>query len=81
MVIYVKSPETDAAVRLLARRTGRTLTEAIDDAVREKLDRLDPQETGSPAHTRFDEAVAQLEAWGAGIEDPDDLYDEAGLPR
>ncbi len=81
MVIYVKSPETDAAVRLLARRTGRTLTEAIDDAVREKLDRLDPQDPASPAHARFDEAVAQLRAWGPGIEDPDDLYDEAGLPR
>lgn len=81
MVIYVKSPETDAAVRLLARRTGKTLTEAIDDAVREQLRRLDPHDPASLAHSRFDDAVAQLQSWGAGIENPDDLYDEAGLPR
>lgn len=77
MVINVESPEIDAAVRLLARRTGRTPTEAIDDAVREKLDRLDPRESQTSGQARFVEAATRSETRGAGIADPDDLGDEA----
>lgn len=37
MALNIKDPETEKAVRLLARRRGLTLTEAVRQAVRSEL--------------------------------------------
>jgi antitoxin VapB len=37
MALHIRDPETDAAVRALAKRTGLGLTEAVRLAVTEKL--------------------------------------------
>lgn len=42
MALHIRDPETDAAVRKLARRTGLTMTEAVRVAVEEKLAALEP---------------------------------------
>ena len=81
MVIYIKNVDTDEAVRLLARRTGQSLTEAIDEAVRERLLRLDLPDAAGPLEARFEAAVARLQSWDASIGDTDGLYDDTGLPR
>ncbi len=40
MGILIRDPETEARVRKLAKRTGRTITAAIDHAVDQELARL-----------------------------------------
>ena len=40
MALNIKDPETDQLARRLAAATGETVTEAVRNAVREKLDRL-----------------------------------------
>lgn len=41
MGIFIKKPDTEAKIRELAARTGETLTDAIDHAVKQRLARLD----------------------------------------
>ncbi len=42
MGILIRNSETEAKVRKLAKRTGRTITAAIDHAVDQELARLVP---------------------------------------
>jgi antitoxin VapB len=85
MPLSIKDPDADRLARALAQRTGETLTEAVINALRERLER----------ELRKDEAVETL------IEDvmeigrhctslplldrrrPDEIlgYDENGLPQ
>lgn len=82
MVVYVKNAETDRRIRELARLTGRSLTDAVDDAVRERLERLRMAPgTRQQARARFDALVAAAQRRTRTIAGDDDLYDEAGLPR
>jgi hypothetical protein len=43
MAFHVSNPEVDEHVRALAELTGKTITQAIDDAVMEKLRYLQPR--------------------------------------
>lgn len=45
MAVLIKDDETDYLIRLLAKRTGESMTEAVKKAVRERLEQ-----------TRFSEA-------------------------
>lgn len=40
MGLNIKKPSTEAAIRELAARTGESLTEVVESAVREKLERI-----------------------------------------
>lgn len=40
MSLNIKDPETDRLVRVLAAETGETITAAVANAVRERLDRV-----------------------------------------
>lgn len=42
MGVFIKNPATEAKIRQLAARTGESLTEAIDHAVDERLERFGP---------------------------------------
>lgn len=44
MALNIKDPETEEAVRLLARRRGLSLTEAVRQAVRSELDKSELSE-------------------------------------
>jgi antitoxin VapB len=48
MGLNIKNREVEAAIRQLAERTGESLTDAINHAVREKLARLDDEATRNP---------------------------------
>lgn len=86
MALNIKDPDTDRLVRVLADKTGLSLTEAIKLAVADKLDELDSQdgpeggiaarlmEIGRRCRAEIAEPVDALDHGAL-------LYDEQGLPR
>ncbi|WP_439499640.1 type II toxin-antitoxin system VapB family antitoxin [Bosea sp. (in: a-proteobacteria)] len=60
MALNIKDPETEKAVRMLARRRGLTLTEAVRQAVKSELgkDELSAEEK----ERRVAAALARMEA-------------------
>ncbi len=91
MGLNIKNPATEAAIRELAAQTGQSLTDAVELAVREKLDRIKEASrprTGEELLARLqpllDSIAAERLANGdmrSGKELQDDLYDEHGLPK
>jgi antitoxin VapB len=80
----IKNPETQRLVQQLAALTGETLTSAITEAVRERLQRLEA-ERGLRLAERLvaigrDCAPRLREPFRSG-DHGDLLYDEKGLPR
>ena len=59
MALNIKDPETEEAVRLLARRRGLSLTEAVRQAVRSELDKDDLSDAEKTR--RIAEAWARME--------------------
>ncbi|HEY7830255.1 MAG TPA: type II toxin-antitoxin system VapB family antitoxin [Solirubrobacteraceae bacterium] len=84
MSLNIKDPSTDNLARELARTTGETLTQAIEVAVRERLERL---RAGRPARGLAAELDAIAERCSAlplldeRSEEEILGYDEQGLPR
>jgi antitoxin VapB len=83
MALSIKSSEADRLARELAAETGETLTEAVEAALRERLDREHARHSASMS-TRLERLAADV----AGLRVADDRtpaeiigYDEAGLPR
>jgi antitoxin VapB len=59
MTFYVKDPETDKAVRKLAKLKGTTLTEAIRSAVQAELER----ERSEINEKAIDAIIAKVASW------------------
>jgi antitoxin VapB len=86
MGILIKNSETEAKVRKLAKRTGRTLTATIDHAVDRELAQLGPRR---PKKGRVDrEKLAELLKYfdSLPVDDPrshEEIigYDERGVPK
>jgi len=83
--IQIRNPEVVRAIRRLAKKTGRPLTESVAAAVNAELERrtkVGPEEQ-ERRRRAVREAVARFR--DAPIVGPlltdDDLYDEDGLPR
>jgi antitoxin VapB len=91
MGLNIKRPATEAAIRELATRTGESLTDAVESAVREKLDRIKAApraRTGTELLERLrplqDAVAAERRANNdtrTSKELMDELYDEYGLPK
>lgn len=84
MALSIRNRETEQAVRALASRTGLTLTEAIDMAVRAQLDLTDVSDEAraireAHLHRVFDAWREDLDV--TALLSDEDLYDEDGLPR
>lgn len=83
--IQIRNPEVVRAIRALAEKTGRPITEAVAGAVRAELKRRDAvSETEFQRRLRaIDEAVERFH--GLPIVGPlltdEDLYDADGLPK
>lgn len=84
MALSIKHPEADRLARELAARTGETLTEAVIQALRERLIR----ERGRVRGPRLSEQLAAIGRRCAALpvldqRTPDEIlgYDEHGLPR
>lgn len=90
MGLNIKNERTHALVRELARRTGRSQTSAVEEAVAARLAVLGV-DVDDPVRTRrLDSARAVVAAFRADLTDEDvarirnadeELYDELGLPR
>lgn len=82
MPINIKNPEVDALVRELAARTGESITEAVLNALKERLARTRPR----AAPLREELAAIRKRCARLPVHDArpaDELlgYDEEGLPR
>lgn len=84
MALIIKNPEADRLARELAKQTGETLTEAVVNALRERLVRQAGQGRGVALS---DEIMSIAERCSSlPVVDPrtaDEIigYDEHGLPR
>lgn len=83
MALSIKSEEADRLARQLAAETGETLTEAVETALRERLQREHAGRAGS-MRARLARLAADVAALPvADPRTPDEIigYDDAGLPR
>ena len=87
MALHLNNATTDKLARELAKETGESLTDAVNTALQERLDRV-----ASRKKADEDKFVADLLKIARGakglrkqkkssVELFDDLYDEDGLPR
>ena len=86
MGVFIKKPEAEAKIRELAERTGESITDAIERAVDERLQRLGPKENkkGRIDRKKLAELLAYFDS--LPVDDPrspDEIigYDEHGLPK
>jgi len=84
MALSIKSEDADRLARELSRLTGETLTQAVEQALRERLER----EAGRYRAPALREEIARMQAriaalprQGAGSDEELIGYDEQGLPR
>ena len=83
MALSIKSDEADRLARELAAETGETLTEAVETALRERLDRQHASHEAS-MKTRLKRLAADVAALPvADRRTPEEIigYGDAGLPR
>jgi antitoxin VapB len=86
MTVLIRDDETDRLIRELAERTGETMTNAVKQAVRERLQRVPFNESEIAARKR---KLAELLAYfdslphiNEHLSDDEIIgYDENGLPR
>jgi antitoxin VapB len=82
MALNIKDPETDHLVRRLASLTGESLTEAVQVAVRDRLEREERRRGRASIEQLL--AIARRYAARPVKDDrtPDEIlgYDERGLP-
>jgi antitoxin VapB len=86
MAVLIKDREADTLIRELAERTGESITEAVKQAVRERLQRVPLNSDEIAARKR---KLAELHAYfdslphiNAHLSEDEVLgYDENGLPR
>ena len=85
--LNIKNPETCRLVHQLAELTGESMTAAVEQAVRERLERLAAERDQSSLE-KFQRLTALVNELTANATDEDRsfdydawLYDEQGLPR
>ncbi len=83
MTLNIKDPEAHYLAQALAKETGETMTRAVTEALRERLQRV-------RQHRRPEATVAELLAIGRrcaralkgpAVDHGTLLYDERGIPR
>ena len=83
MALSIKSDEADRLARELAAETGETLTDAVEIALRERLDREHAKHAAS-MRTRLTRLAADVATLPVTDDrTPDEIigYDDDGLPR
>ncbi len=84
MGLNIKNAETHRLVQELAALTGESMTAAVTEAVRERLDRVRTEQGASLADRLLaigKECAAHLKEPFRSVDHGDLLYDERGLPR
>jgi antitoxin VapB len=84
MGLNIKNEETHRLAAELAKLTGESLTAAVTQAVRERLDRIRREQGASLADRLLaigKDCAARLKEPFRSADHADLLYDERGLPR
>jgi len=83
MSLNVKDPEAHKLAQLLAKETGETLTAAVTQALRERLDRILRQRKKEAMLADIIEIGRRGAALfqGPPVDHAELLYDEKGLPK
>ncbi len=84
MGMNIKNVETQKLTRELAKLTGESMTTAITEAVRERLDRVRKQRGTGLAKRLLEigkDCAAHLKEPFRSADHGELLYDEKGLPR
>jgi antitoxin VapB len=88
MGLNIKNPETYRLVKELADLTGESMTAAVTEAVRERLERLSAERSGEDIEARAQRIMELAAEIGRRMppgyldQDFDELlYDERGLPK
>ena len=83
MALNIKDPEADALARKLARRTGESLTDAVLNALKERLARTEKMRSHDllTQLATIRRRCAKLKVRDARSADSIIGYDSRGLPR
>jgi antitoxin VapB len=84
VALSIKDPEADRLARALAAATGESLTRAVTEALRERLERVGKRRTGRSLAEELNEIALRCAALpDLDKRTPDEIigYDEHGLPR
>lgn len=84
MSLNIKNEETHRLARELARLTGESMTTAVNEAIRERLERVrgkSKEETLARILKIGRECAARLKEPYRSIDHGDLLYDDKGLPK
>jgi antitoxin VapB len=86
MALNIKNKETYSLIEQLARTTGENMTEAVTEAVREKLERVRRQRKKQKGLAKRlveigKDCAAHLKEPYRSMDHGDWLYDDKGLPR
>jgi antitoxin VapB len=84
MALNIKNDETQRLARELARLTGETMTAAITQAVRERLDRVRSKHGAGLAERLVKigkDCAAHLQEPFRSVDHGELLYNDKGLPR
>jgi len=83
MVLSIKDPEADRLARRLATLTGESLTDTVEAALRDRLEREQRRRGKRSDRARIDTIVASIAALPVvDARSPEELigYDDVGLP-
>ncbi len=84
MALNIKNQETHRLALELAALTGQTVTDAVKDALRQRLESLRGQSSEEVAGRLMDIGKDCASRWKSPLDSQnhgDYLYDERGLPR
>lgn len=88
MALHLNNPRTDRLARELARETGESLTDAVNKALEERLDRVSAaqQKKEKKLLAEFEKILSRVSPElraekKTGREMIDEMYDEDGLPK
>lgn len=84
MSLNIKNEETHRMARELARLTGESMTTAVNEAIRERLERVRGKSKEEMVERIMQigrECAARLKEPYKSIDHGDLLYDENGLPK
>jgi antitoxin VapB len=84
MSLNIKSKQAHQLAAKVSKLTGETLTEAVTQALRERVDRLQRQQDSSLSERLAEigkDAAKHLKEPFRSMNPDDFLYDEKGLPK
>jgi antitoxin VapB len=85
MTLNIKDPEAHKLAQLLAKETGETMTAAVTQAIKERLEQVQRRRKSDAIYAALtaiaERGEALAKARGPFIDHAELLYDEKGLPK